>query len=94
MWNKFMVEFMIGEEGGSMLKLRLIYLAVMAALYFAAPYIGYIPLAIFGFAFPAYFVIKNWNALKYSKKRPPPEKIAEQAEKRYENMYGKKEKGD
>ena len=43
-----------------------------------------------GFAFPAYFVIKNWNALKYSKKRPPPDKIAEQAEKRYEKMYGKK----
>ena len=73
-----------------MLKLRLIYLVIMAALYFAAPYTGYIPLAIFGFAFPAYFVIKNWNALKYSKKRPPPDKIAEQAEKRYEKMYGKR----
>ena len=75
-----------------MLKVRIFFALGLALLYFAEPYIGLIPLAIWAVAYPAFFIIKNRKGLMYSKKKLfNPDQVARNYEKSFESTYGAKQ---
>ena len=78
-----------------MLKVRIFFALGIALLYFAEPYIGLIPLAIWAVAYPAFFIIRNRKGLMYSKKKLfNPDQVAKNFEKSFENTYGGKKDDD
>ena len=78
-----------------MLKVRIFFALGLALLYFAEPYIGFIPLVIWAVAYPAFFIIKNRKGLMYSKKKLfNPDQAAKNFEKRFESTYKKRDKAD
>ncbi len=75
-----------------MLKIRIFFALGLALLYFAEPYIGFTPLAIWAVAYPAFFIIKNRRGLMYSKKKLfNPDQVAKNFEKNFQSTYHKKE---
>ena len=55
---------------GKMLWIRVGFVAVLAALIAAGEAITLAPALVWGAGFPLIMIIRNWRALKYSKKRP------------------------
>lgn len=76
-----------------MLKVRIFFALGLALLFFAEPYIGFVPLAIWAVGYPAFFIIKNRKGLMYSKKKLfNPDQVAKNFEKSYESTFHKAEK--
>ena len=76
---------------GKMLWIRVGFVAVLAALIAAGELITLAPALVWGAGFPLFMVIRNWRALKYSKKRPF---NAEQLASNFEKGMQDKTKGD
>ena len=78
----------------SMLKVRIFFALGLALLFFAEPYIGFVPLAIWAVGYPAFFIIKNRKGLMYSKKKLfNPDQVSKNFENSFERTYrGSKEK--
>lgn len=55
---------------GKMLWIRVGFVAVLAALIAAGDEITLAPALVWGAGFPLLMIVRNWRALKYSKKRP------------------------
>ena len=55
---------------GKMLWIRVGFVAVLAALIAAGEAITLAPALVWGAGFPLFMIVRNWRALKYSKKRP------------------------
>ena len=55
---------------GKILWIRVGFVAVLAALIAAGESITLAPALVWGAGFPLFMIVRNWRALKYSKKRP------------------------
>ena len=67
---------------GKMLWIRVGFVAVLAALIAAGESITLAPALVWGAGFPVFMIVRNWRALKYSKKRPfNPDQVASNFEK-------------
>ena len=55
---------------GNMLWIRVGFVAVLAALIAAGELITLAPALIWGAGVPLFMIVRNWRALKYTKKRP------------------------
>ena len=55
---------------GKMLWIRVGFVAVLAALIAAGEAITLAPALVWGAGFPLFMIVRNWRALKYSKKHP------------------------
>ena len=52
------------------LGIRIVFVAVLAILIALGDSLTLIPALLWGAGFPLFMIIKNWNAIKYSRKRP------------------------
>lgn len=67
---------------GKMLWIRVGFVAVLAALIAAGESITLAPALVWGAGFPLFMIVRNWRALKYSRKRPfNPDHVASNFEK-------------
>ena len=67
---------------GKMFWIRVGFVAVLAALIAAGESITLAPALVWGAGFPVFMIVRNWRALKYSKKRPfNPDQVASNFEK-------------
>ena len=67
---------------GKILWIRVGFVAVLAALIAAGESITLAPALVWGAGFPLFMIVRDWRALKYSKKRPfNPDQVASNFEK-------------
>lgn len=53
-----------------MLGIRIVFVAILAILIALGDSLTLVPALLWGAGFPLFMILKNWKALKYSRKRP------------------------